>query len=467
MVGLLLLRLGLAAVFALAAFGKLGDRAGTRAAISAFGAPARIVRPLAVVLPLAELAVAAALLVPSTARAGAIGALALLAVFSTAIVLNLARGRRPDCHCFGQVHSEPIGAATLLRNAALAAAAALVVGFGSEDAGPSAIAWAVSSPGVALAAGLVAGLAVAVWMAFTLTRRHGSALRRIDVLEGALREAGLDVPEAADPPKLPIGTPAPAFAGMDELLAAGRPLLVAFTSPGCGPCRELKPKLAGWGREHGELLKVAEVDYEDDPPLAEAYGIEGTPAAILIGPGGAVESGVAHGSPAIEELVESALLEHLPPPPDVGELLPDLALESLDAERVSLRSALATDRDTLLMFWNPSCGFCNAMRDDVRALDEGPLNGHPSLVVVSSGDPDGLREDGFNSPVLLDPMSLASSSVGAGGTPTAILVGSDGTVRSTVAGGRDAVLDLAGVLRAEVELQVVAAGAGNEGKDQG
>src|SRR5687767_10184803 len=100
---LLVARLLLAAVFFLAAATKLVDRAGARRAAVDFGVPAAVARPFAFILPLAELAVAGALLPGASARWGALGALALLLVFVAAIALNLARGRKPDCRCFGQL----------------------------------------------------------------------------------------------------------------------------------------------------------------------------------------------------------------------------------------------------------------------------------------------------------------------------------------------------------------------------
>src|SRR5438270_103523 len=105
------MRLVLAAVFAVAGLAKLRDRDGTRTALAAFGAPAAAVPALSILLPLAELAVAGCLLVDPAVRPGAAGALLLLAVFSLAIAVSLAGGRTPDCHCFGQVHSAPIGSA--------------------------------------------------------------------------------------------------------------------------------------------------------------------------------------------------------------------------------------------------------------------------------------------------------------------------------------------------------------------
>ena len=106
---LLVARLLLAAVFFVAGLAKLVDRAGAQQSLINFGVPARLARPFSILLPVAEVAVAAALLPMTTAWWGAVGALALLLVFVAGISVNLARGRRPDCHCFGQLHSAPAG----------------------------------------------------------------------------------------------------------------------------------------------------------------------------------------------------------------------------------------------------------------------------------------------------------------------------------------------------------------------
>jgi uncharacterized membrane protein YphA (DoxX/SURF4 family) len=138
---LLVARLLLAMVFAVAGVAKLADREGSRQAIVDFGLPSALAAPFGLLLPLAELAVAATLLPASTAWWGSLGALALLSVFVVGISINLARGRKPDCHCFGQLHSSPAGWKTLARNGALAAVAGFVLWQGSDGAGPSAVAW--------------------------------------------------------------------------------------------------------------------------------------------------------------------------------------------------------------------------------------------------------------------------------------------------------------------------------------
>ncbi len=123
---LLIARCALALVFAVAAVAKLADRGGFRHTLGEFGMPRALVGPAAIALPLAELAVAVLLVPEPTAVAGAIAALVLLAAFSAAIARVLLRGEQPDCNCMGQVHSTPVGAGTLARNATLAVVAGTI-----------------------------------------------------------------------------------------------------------------------------------------------------------------------------------------------------------------------------------------------------------------------------------------------------------------------------------------------------
>jgi uncharacterized membrane protein YphA (DoxX/SURF4 family) len=99
---ILLARLVLALTFVVAGLAKLADLAGSRQALRDFGVPTRLANPFGVLLPLAELAVVVALIPPISAWWGGLGALILLLLFVAGIGYNLARGRQPDCHCFGQ-----------------------------------------------------------------------------------------------------------------------------------------------------------------------------------------------------------------------------------------------------------------------------------------------------------------------------------------------------------------------------
>src|SRR4051794_9532261 len=115
----LVLRLIIATVFLVAGLAKLADLKGTRKTVVDFGAPQWAAPLLGLLLPLSELATTILLLRQSTVLWGSVFAIALLFVFVIAISFNLARGRKPDCNCFGQIRSEPVGWPTLARNGLL------------------------------------------------------------------------------------------------------------------------------------------------------------------------------------------------------------------------------------------------------------------------------------------------------------------------------------------------------------
>ena len=92
-------------MFAIAAMAKLADRGGVRRAVIAFGVPSAAAGLLGWALVGAELCTALLLLIAPAARVGGVAALVLLVAFSATVVLNLARGRRPHCHCFGRLSS--------------------------------------------------------------------------------------------------------------------------------------------------------------------------------------------------------------------------------------------------------------------------------------------------------------------------------------------------------------------------
>jgi thiol-disulfide isomerase/thioredoxin len=189
-------------------------------------------------------------------------------------------------------------------------------------------------------------------------------------------------------------------------------------------------------------LDLARVILDERAEIAESFGTEGTPAGVLIGADGTVASWLALGRDAIEELVAQAVAQtsdgyELP----VGAPAPALALPTLDGDDLSLDSLRG--RETLLLFWNPGCGFCREMHGELLAW-EATTNGHgPRLVVVSSGDEGSTRAEGFRSTVLLDAEFAAGTAFGAGGTPMAVLLDPEGRVASPLVGGAEAALELA------------------------
>lgn len=475
---LLAVRLVLALMFAVAALAKLTDRQGTRQAVGAFGVPQPLVPYVSTLLAPVELVTAILILPSATAAVGAALALALLAAFTAAIVGSMMRGQAPDCHCFGQLHSSPAGAKTLARNLALAAASGFVLVGGP---GSSLTGWVgrLSSDGlVAVLAGaaVTALVGSGIWLALVLLRRHGELLLRIEALERALSAHGLTLPALDSPPAqpdgLPVGSPAPEIdahdlegtpASLRSLTSEGPDVVLLFTDPGCGPCSALMPQVAAWQQEHGDALRIvilsggsveanlaharehglADVLVQHGSEVSERYLVPGTPSAVLISSEQTIASPVHAGAEAIKSFIasRSALAVHHYTPQQRRKA-PNPILQTLEGEARALSSVLAGT--TVVLFWNPDCGFCERMLPELQRFDAAPPAGAPNLVVVSTGDPARNRAMGLSASVLLDNSFAAGSALGASGTPSAVLLDPDGDIASAPAVGAPAVLELLG-----------------------
>jgi hypothetical protein len=275
-----LARVALAGVLVLAGLGKLADREASHESIVAFGAPARAASVLSWALLGTELTTAVVLLLDPLDRIGAAAALILLAVVSAAVAANLIRGRAPVCNCFGQVSREKIGWSTLARNGLLVSVAAYIAAGGRE-------------PGLFAGVALLCGL---VWMGLGPLRpgtRRGAAAPGFVVTDAAGETWTLQ-----------------------RLLAAGRPVLLVFSQPGCGACRALGSDLGDWHARLGDRVTVAVVDrsppaepaaytvlLDPDGGVASSYGVTATPSAALIEGTGRMNSALARGAGEIAALV--------------------------------------------------------------------------------------------------------------------------------------------------------------------
>jgi protein-disulfide isomerase len=132
--------------------------------------------------------------------------------------------------------------------------------------------------------------------------------------------------------------------------------------------------------------------------------------------------------------------------PGLGHPAPDAPLRTLGGEPAAL-SAVLSGRDTTIVFWNPECGFCARMLDDLRALDRADRDAARQLLVISTGDAQANRAMGLSAPVLLDDAFAAGEQLGVEGTPSAVRVDARGRVASPVAVGAEAVLALAAETR--------------------
>jgi thiol-disulfide isomerase/thioredoxin len=171
---------------------------------------------------------------------------------------------------------------------------------------------------------------------------------------------------------------------------------------------------------------------------------------VLISPEGKIGSSVAGGVEAIRSLVTYVVRPQAPilVTKKLGEAAPEVKLPDLEGEPAALEDFRG--EETLVLFWNPGCGFCQRMLPDLKEWEENPPEGAPKLLVVSAGSEEANREMGLASTVVLDQQFAVGRSFGAGGTPSAVLVDAEGRIASEVAVGAPAVLGLAGASQAEL-----------------
>jgi thiol-disulfide isomerase/thioredoxin len=238
--------------------------------------------------------------------------------------------------------------------------------------------------------------------------------------------------------------------------------LLVFTDPGCGPCRVVLPEVAVWERQYEDELKVVVVAegqpeamrakrdelelgtvlMQAEREVAEAYRAYGTPSGVLVSPDGRIASPLASGPAAIKELVEGA------PPPRLtiqqaqpaglaaGSDAPDFDLPLADEGRLSLTDLRG--RRTLLLFWNPACGFCQGMTPELERWLRDPPPGAPEIVLISRGSAE--EHGSLNARVAVDDSFAVGSAYGVRGTPMAVMVSEDGKVASPVLAGQTAIM---------------------------
>jgi thioredoxin 1 len=71
----------------------------------------------------------------------------------------------------------------------------------------------------------------------------------------------------------------------DEVIDNGHPILIDFWAPWCGPCKMMKPILGQVADTFGDEVRVAQVNVDEEPELAEAFGIRGIPTLVLMADG--------------------------------------------------------------------------------------------------------------------------------------------------------------------------------------
>jgi uncharacterized membrane protein YphA (DoxX/SURF4 family)/thiol-disulfide isomerase/thioredoxin len=320
---LVLIRIFLSLVFGVAGITKLLDQKGTRESVSSFGLPESLAPSITILLPLAELAVSVGLWFGVTAWAAAGGALLLLFLFTAVVVANLRRGNTPDCHCFGQLYSRPLGRDTILRNSIFAFLAMVLVFQEHGNPGPNA--WTVlanvfaNQPRTAIAGCIV--VVTVITLGWWYLRKKAGEHRHSD---------------ASVSNGLPVDSPAPTFelTGFDNaggslkhLLAYDKPVMLLFANPKCGPCAAIFQEVGHWQQHHSAQITIAVVSQgtmkdnfvntarnnlrnvllQKEREVADLYDAKLTPSAVIVRTNGLIGSQVVAGADEIRALLQSTI----------------------------------------------------------------------------------------------------------------------------------------------------------------
>ena len=305
----------LAGVFLASGVLKLAAPAQARAGLEALRLPSALARPwFAVAWPIAEIAIAVLLVVPSPLHLlTLIAAAGASAVFLAVVVRALRLPGDVHCHCFGALDSAPVSASTVARNAALLALSLVALTGASHGSLTSAIA-GLGADGPLFQVGLFL-LAV------------GAAV----VLIQALRPTPAAAPTAPASTELGRHLLRDLFGVEHDVrrFVGEAQTVLFFVSTTCSACRALAPQITEWYPQLEERgiapWLVASVPAEEAisafpvfgarllhdryGQLAQELGITSLPAAVHIGRDGTptVSTGPAEGGVAIEALVDNVL----------------------------------------------------------------------------------------------------------------------------------------------------------------
>ncbi len=483
---LLTLRLALAVVFGVAGIAKLFDPMGSEKAFGDFGLPKALARPMVYVLPIFELAIAAALLFVQSSWFGAVGAAGLFLIFTAGMLYQMAKGKSPDCHCFGQIHSEPVGVSSIVRNILMLIPAVFLVAQGISTQGTDLIITRQDFTQFGIGIVLMVLLLAAVLLLRKISEQQDQIVRRIEIMELVGREGGSVEREAIGHPRegLTIGALIPDFdlpdldgqvVTLDLIKADAKPVLFIFVSPTCSPCRAMVPRFDKWQNELEDKVNFVFISNRDPDDNREKFGsvvtkrillqneteisdlfrAKWTPMAVLMDVNGRVASFTGAGDIGITELIEKISAERTiqeftyftdakitPTPIMIGQSVPDFSLTDLHGN--SIDRSYFKEKPTLLTFWSPSCSYCQSMMEEIQEWDDGKNGSDVNLLVFSDGEREAHVALGLKSPLVLDKGLNTAAKLGMFSTPSAIVVDENGNFVSETAIGSDDIWALIG-----------------------
>ena len=78
-----------------------------------------------------------------------------------------------------------------------------------------------------------------------------------------------------------MSTPVTESSFEQEVLQSDKPVIVDFWAEWCGPCHAVSPVLDKIAEERSDELRLVKVNIDEEPALAQKYGIVSIPTIVL------------------------------------------------------------------------------------------------------------------------------------------------------------------------------------------